>query len=99
MRQPSIPTWRRERLHASIGAMAAPGKSAPRTTELKSECKQEYKSLQSEVLGFLISSLWVLGEAAVQGITVSKAEVGSTPKGKRMWASRSDQQMGSHYWA
>jgi foldase protein PrsA len=35
----------------------------------------EYKSLQSEVLSFLISSQWVLGEASSLGIELSDAEV------------------------
>ncbi len=34
-----------------------------RRAELKTECEQQYKSLLQEVLGFLISSEWVLGEA------------------------------------
>ncbi len=51
------------------------GKSAPTEAQLKSQCEQEYKSLQQEVLGFLISSNWVLGEASSLGIKVSDAEV------------------------
>jgi len=48
---------------------------APTPKELKSECATEYKSLQSEVLGFLISSQWVLGEAKALGVNLSDAEV------------------------
>jgi foldase protein PrsA len=51
------------------------GKSAPTEAQLKSQCEQEYKSLQQEVLGFLISSNWVLGEASSLGIKASDAEV------------------------
>jgi len=53
----------------------AKGQSKPTKTDLKSECEQQYKSLQQEVLGFLISSSWVLGEAESLGVKVSDAEV------------------------
>jgi foldase protein PrsA len=53
----------------------AKGQAAPTQAQLKSECEQQYKSLQSEVLGFLISSQWVLGEASSLGVKVSDQEV------------------------
>ncbi len=53
----------------------AKGQSKPTPAQLKSQCEQQYKSLQQEVLGFLISSSWVLGEAESQGVKVSDAEV------------------------
>jgi parvulin-like peptidyl-prolyl isomerase len=53
----------------------AKGQSKPTSSQLKSECEQQYKSLQQEVLGFLISSSWVLGEAESLGIKVTDAEV------------------------
>jgi foldase protein PrsA len=53
----------------------AKGQPKPTTAQLKSECEQQYKSLQQEVLGFLISSEWVLGEAASLGVTASDKEV------------------------
>jgi foldase protein PrsA len=53
----------------------AKGQSKPTTAQLKSQCEQQYKSLQQEVLGFLISSAWVLGEAESQGVKVTDAEV------------------------
>ncbi len=53
----------------------AKGQKAPTTAQLKSECETQYKSLQSEVLGFLISSQWVLGEASSLGVKLSDAEV------------------------
>ncbi len=54
-----------------------PAKGQPAQTEaqLKSQCEQQYKSLQQEVLGFLISSQWVLGEADSLGVKVTDAEV------------------------
>jgi foldase protein PrsA len=60
---------------AATTAKPAKGQKAPTTAALKSQCATEYKSLQSEVLGFLISSQWVLGEASSLGIKLSDAEV------------------------
>ena len=51
----------------------AKGQAKPTSAQLKSECEQQYKSLQQEVLGFLISSSWVLGEAESLGVKVSDA--------------------------
>ncbi len=53
----------------------AKGQAKPTSAQLKSECEQQYKSLQQEVLGFLISSSWVLGEAESLGVKVSDSEV------------------------
>jgi foldase protein PrsA len=60
---------------AATAPKPAKGQSAPTTAQLKSECEQQYKSLQSEVLGFLISSQWVIGEASSLGVKLSDAEV------------------------
>jgi foldase protein PrsA len=51
------------------------GQKAPAESTLKTECAQQYKSLQQEVLGFLISSSWVLGEASAMNVKVSDEEV------------------------
>ncbi len=51
------------------------GQKAPTQTQLKTQCEQQYKSLLQEVLGFLISSEWVLGEAKSLGVKVSDKEV------------------------
>jgi foldase protein PrsA len=56
-------------------AKPAQGQKAPTEAELKKQCEQQYKSLQQEVLGFLISSSWVLGEAKSLGVKVSDNEV------------------------
>ncbi|HEY2217376.1 MAG TPA: hypothetical protein VGH21_07760, partial [Solirubrobacteraceae bacterium] len=53
----------------------AKGQKAPTEAQLKSQCEQQYKTLQQEVLGFLISSEWVLGEASSLGVKVSDKEV------------------------
>ncbi len=60
---------------AATAAKATKGAKTPSQKELKSQCETQYKSLQSEVLGFLISSSWVLGEASSLGVKVSDAEV------------------------
>lgn len=53
----------------------AKGAAAPTRAQLKSQCETQYKSLQQEVLGFLISSEWVLGEAESLGVKASDSEV------------------------
>jgi foldase protein PrsA len=60
---------------AKAAAKPAKGQAPPTEAQLKSQCEQEYKSLQQEVLGFLISSNWVLGEAGSLGVKVSDKEV------------------------
>ena len=53
----------------------AKGQPAPTTAALKTQCEQQYKSLQTEVLGFLISADWVIGEAEHLGVKLSDKEV------------------------
>ena len=60
---------------AATSPKPAKGQKPPTTQELKAECEQQYKSLQQEVLGFLISSSWVLGEGSSLGVKLSDAEV------------------------
>jgi foldase protein PrsA len=60
---------------AAAAAKPAKGQAAPTQAALKSQCEQQYKSLQQEVLGFLISSNWVLGEASSLGVKISDKEV------------------------
>jgi foldase protein PrsA len=43
--------------------------------ELKTQCEQQFKTLRTEVLAFLISSSWVLGEGSSLGVKVSDKEV------------------------
>lgn len=59
----------------ATAAKPAKGQAKPTPAQLKSQCEQQYKTLQQEVLGFLISSQWVIGEAGDQGVKVSDAEV------------------------
>jgi foldase protein PrsA len=51
------------------------GQKAPSTSQFKTQCETQYKTLKTEVLGFLVSLDWVLGEAKAQGVNVSDAEV------------------------
>jgi foldase protein PrsA len=59
----------------ATAAKPAKGQAKPTSAQLKSECEQQYTSLKQEVLGFLISSEWVIGEASHLGVNVSDAEV------------------------
>jgi foldase protein PrsA len=59
----------------ATAAKPAKGQAKPTAAQLKSECEQQYKSLQQEVLGFLISSEWVIGEGNSLGVKVSDKEV------------------------
>jgi foldase protein PrsA len=58
-------------------AKPAKGQKEPTEATLKSQCEQQYKSLQQEVLGFLISSSWVIGEAKSLGVKLTDKEVES----------------------
>jgi foldase protein PrsA len=60
---------------AKAAAKPAKGQTPPTESALKSQCEQQYKSLQQEVLGFLISSNWVIGEAKSLGVKLSDKEV------------------------
>jgi foldase protein PrsA len=60
---------------AKIAPKPTKGQPPLTTKQFKTECATQYKSLQSEVLGFLISSQWVLGEASSLGVKLTDAEV------------------------
>ena len=45
------------------------------STELKTQCEQQFKTLKTEVLGFLISSNWVVKEGESLGVKATDAEV------------------------
>ncbi len=53
----------------------AKGQSTPTEAQYKAQCEEEYTALKQQVLGFLISANWVIGEASNQGVTVSDKEV------------------------
>ena len=53
----------------------AKGQKAPTTAQFKNQCAQEYKGLRDQVLAFLITADWVLGEASDRGVSVTDAAV------------------------
>lgn len=53
----------------------AKGQPTPTDAQFKAQCQQQYDSLKQQVLQFLISSQWIQGEAADQGIKISDQEV------------------------
>jgi foldase protein PrsA len=60
---------------AATAPKPAKGVPAPTPAQLKTQCVQQYKSLLTEVLNFLIGLEWVLGEAPAKGVKVTDAEV------------------------
>jgi parvulin-like peptidyl-prolyl isomerase len=68
---PEPPTYKACIAH--LEETAAKEKTHPK--DLKKVCEEQYKSLLQEVLGFLISSQWVLSEANALGVSVSDAQV------------------------
>lgn len=73
---PDPPTYKACVAHLEATApKPAKGQTKPTAATLKSQCEQQYTALKQQVLGFLISSNWVLGEASDQGVKVSDEEV------------------------
>ena len=54
------------------------GVPQPQPAQLKTQCSQEYQGLRDQTLQFLISSQWLIQEAAKQGVSVSEQEVTTT---------------------
>jgi foldase protein PrsA len=54
-----------------------PGKGTPKTTDaqLRTQCKEQYDQLRTQVLNLLISFEWIEGEAQEQNVKVTDAEV------------------------
>jgi foldase protein PrsA len=73
---PDPPTYRACVAHLEA-TVPKPAKGQPKPTPatLKAQCEQQYAALKQQVLGFLISSNWVIGEASEQGVKVSDSEV------------------------
>ncbi|HTA15069.1 MAG TPA: peptidyl-prolyl cis-trans isomerase [Solirubrobacteraceae bacterium] len=73
---PDPPTYKACIAHLEATApKPAKGQSKPTAAALKSQCEQQYASLKQQVLGYLISANWVIGEASERGVKVSDAEV------------------------
>ena len=58
-------------------ATPAPAKGQPKVTDtqLKTQCKQEYEQARTQVVQLLVANQWVEGEAKLQGVSVTDAEV------------------------
>src|SRR5690242_5362967 len=56
---------------------ALPSKQRRKVTDtrLRAQCRREYAQLRDQVMQLLISFKWIEGEAALQGLTVTDAEV------------------------
>jgi foldase protein PrsA len=73
---PDPPTYKACVAHLEATApKPAKGQPAPTAATLKAQCEQQYTTLKQQVLGFLISSNWVIGEANELGVKVSDTEV------------------------
>jgi foldase protein PrsA len=73
---PDPPTYKACIAHLEATApKPAKGQSKPTPAALKAQCEQQYTSLKQQVLGYLISANWVIGEAAERGVKVTDAEV------------------------
>ncbi len=59
----------------SLRADVAKGQASSSEGQLKSRCQQRYRTLVDEVAGFLITSQWVIDEAAELRVRVTDAEV------------------------
>jgi foldase protein PrsA len=73
---PDPPTYKACIAHLEATApKPAKGQAKPTPATLKTQCEQQYTALKQQVLGFLISANWVIGEAGEQGVKVSDSEV------------------------
>jgi foldase protein PrsA len=73
---PDPPTYKACIAHLEATApKPAKGQPKPTAAALKTQCEQQYTALKQQVLGYLISANWVIGEAAEQGVKISDAEV------------------------
>lgn len=61
--------------HLQSTEKPAKGQKPKTAAALKSQCEQQFTEFKQQVLGYLITSQWVLGEAGNLGIKVTDAEV------------------------
>jgi foldase protein PrsA len=59
----------------AIEPKPAKGQKAKTPAALKTQCEQQYKALQQQVLGYLIAYDWVIGQAEEMGVKVTDKEV------------------------
>jgi foldase protein PrsA len=73
---PDPPTYKACIAHLEATApKPAKGQPKPTAATLKTQCEQQYTALKQQVLGYLISADWVIGEASDQGVKVTDKEV------------------------
>jgi foldase protein PrsA len=73
---PDPPTYKACIAHLEATApKPAKGQAKPTAATLKTQCEQQYTALKQQVLGYLISADWVIGEASDQGVKVTDNEV------------------------
>jgi foldase protein PrsA len=60
---------------AKTAPKPAKGQPKPTTAQLKQQCKQEYDTLKTQVLDFLVKTTWLDGEAQKEGVKVTDSEV------------------------
>jgi foldase protein PrsA len=73
---PDPPTYTKCIAHfKEVEPKPAKGQKPKTEAELKTECEQEYKALQQQVMGYLIGLDWVFGQAEEQGVKLSDKEV------------------------
>ena len=72
---PEPPSYAACVAHFKEVAAKEPKATPPTPSALKTQCETQYKSLLQEVLSFLLSSQWVIGEANSLGVKVTDAEV------------------------
>jgi foldase protein PrsA len=73
---PDPPTYKSCVAHLEATApKPAKGQAKPTAATLKAQCEQQYAALKQQVLGYLISANWVIGEASDQGVKVTDNEV------------------------
>ena len=59
----------------AIEPKPAKGQKAKTEAQLKTECEEQYKAAQQQVLGFLIAVDWIFDEAEAMGVKVTDKEV------------------------
>jgi foldase protein PrsA len=59
----------------AIEPKPAKGQTAKTEAQLKTECEEQYKAAQQQVLGFLIAVDWIFAEAEAMGVKVTDKEV------------------------
>jgi foldase protein PrsA len=59
----------------STAPKPAKGQPAPTAAQFKGQCQQQYNTLRDQVMQFLVTSDWVIGEASDQGVSVTDKQV------------------------